>query len=109
MARRRKHRLIYPSCLLIFQVLGQQQQAKRSHYLTVMQVQNLAWVLDLVSDKEGTYKIPAIPIKTNAGELYHQAVQVYIVKACITNGGCNKSDNSVFIDVQLEKSGSIHR
>ena len=82
------------------QVLGQQQQASVT-FVNGNQSQNVAWILDLVSDKEGTYKIPAIEIKTNAGELYTKPFRIYVKPASQISAAT--IDNSVFIDVQLEK------
>ncbi len=81
-------------------VLGQQQQANIT-VLNGVQVQNLSWVLDMTCDKEGTYKIPSIPIKTNMGDLSTRPFKIFVKPS--SQISANTSDNSVFIDVQVEK------
>lgn len=82
-------------------ILGQQQQASVT-YVNGVQAQNLSWVLDLVCDNEGTYKIPEIGIKTPAGDLYTKPFKIFVKPASQLQSAT--SDNSVFIDVQLEKT-----
>ena len=80
-------------------VTSQQQQVS-STFINGVRSQNVAWILDVVVEKEGTYKIPAIEARTNAGPLYTKPFRIFVKPASQLSS--NTSDNSVFIDVQIE-------
>ncbi len=81
-------------------VLGQQQQVSTS-FVNGMQSQNVSWILDVMANKEGTYQIPSITVRTNAGPLSTKSFRIFVKSASALSA--NTSDNSVFIDVQVDK------
>jgi hypothetical protein len=82
------------------QVLSSQQQQQVT-YINNIQAVNVSWILDLVANKEGALKIPSIEIKTNVGSLYTKPFKIFVKSA--NQLSATTSDNSVFIDVQVDK------
>ncbi len=78
-----------------------QQQLSNVTYVNGAQSQDISWILDVVPQKEGTYKVPAIEVKTSMGSLYTKPFRIFVKSA--DQIASNTSDNSVYIEVQADK------
>ncbi len=81
-----------------------QQQSVSVGYINNMQVQNIAWILDMTSTAEGTYRVPSIGVSSSAGQLLTKPFRIHVKPAAdYSSSGTQQGSNSVFIDAQLEK------